>query len=197
MAVTDHPWPQGHQVVWATLSVCRHTPCCRRVPLRAIRVLAVRQALTFAGVPDTLALVPAPPFRGFFVLPAAPEFPEQPGVLQLPLQSTQGKLHIIVMHRDSQHNLPSKTPGREVCPAPARDPRSAFMVHSSDLHGTRGRHGSLLETVQRAGCHGRQRGVRARRLRRGQPRASTTAVRPLHHADRPRRDAARHAAGLH
>ena len=80
--------------------VGRRTPCCRRDSLTAIRALAVRQALTFAGVPDTLALVP-PPFRGFFVLPAAPELPEQPGVLQLPLQSTQGHLHIIVMHRDS------------------------------------------------------------------------------------------------
>src|SRR5262245_42244810 len=146
-----------------------HAVLQSRDPLTAIRALAVRQALTFAGVPDTLALVPPPPFRGFFVLPATPEFPEQPGVLQLPLQSTQGKLHIIVMHRDSQHNLPSKTPDREVCPAYTCDPRSAFMVHSSDLHGTRGRHGSLLETVQRAGCHGRQRGVRARRPRRGQP----------------------------
>ena len=74
---------------------------CRRDFLTAIRALAVRQTLTFAGVPDPLALVPPPPFRGFFVLPATPEFPEQPGVLQLPLQSTQGKLYIIVMHRDS------------------------------------------------------------------------------------------------
>jgi hypothetical protein len=73
-----------------SLRVCRRTSCCCRDFLTAIRALAVRQTLTFAGVPDPLALVPPPP-----------EFPEQPGVLQLPLQSTQGKLYIIVMHRDS------------------------------------------------------------------------------------------------
>jgi len=62
--------------------------------------LAVRQSLTFAGVPDPLTLVPAPPFGGFFVLPAAPELPEQTGFLQLPFQQTQGNLHIVVIHRD-------------------------------------------------------------------------------------------------
>src|SRR5262249_20167621 len=94
-----------HRVIIPVLApgsrlVCRRTPGCRRAPLATIRALAVRQARTFAGIPDTLALVPAPPFRGLFVLPAAPELPEEPGLLQLPFQPTQGKLHIVVMHRD-------------------------------------------------------------------------------------------------
>jgi hypothetical protein len=56
----------------------------------------MRQPRTFPGVPDPIAFLPAPPFRRFFVLAAAPEFPEQPGFLQLPFQQTQGELHIVV-----------------------------------------------------------------------------------------------------
>ena len=48
--------------------------------------LALRQSCTFAGIPDPLALLPAPPCGGFFVLPAPSELPEQPGFLQLPFQ---------------------------------------------------------------------------------------------------------------
>src|SRR5262252_4889610 len=49
----------------------------------------------------------------------------------------------------------------------------------------------------RAGCPVCLRGGYAHRTRRGRPQPSTTAVRPLHHAGRPRRAVALHAAWLH
>jgi hypothetical protein len=66
------------------------------------RARAARQTLTSAGVSPPITFLP-PPFRGFFALPPAPEFPEQPGFLQLPFQETQSQLHIVVMHRDGEH----------------------------------------------------------------------------------------------
>src|SRR5215510_8831675 len=89
--------------------------------------LAVRQSLTFPGVPDPFALLPAPPFGGFFVLPAAPELPEQPGFLQLPFQQTQSKLHIVMMHRDGQHSPSSGATSRVARPARARDTHAAVI----------------------------------------------------------------------
>jgi hypothetical protein len=54
-----------------------------------------------------------PSFGGFFVLPAASDFPEEPGFLQLPFQQAQGKLDIVMMHRDSRHGTPSGILGKE------------------------------------------------------------------------------------
>ena len=76
-----------------------HTAATPSGPADAPHTLAVCQARTFAGVPDPLALVPAAPFGGFFVLPAASELPKQPGFLQLPFQQPQGKLDIVLMHQ--------------------------------------------------------------------------------------------------
>jgi hypothetical protein len=86
--------------------------------------LAVRQPCPFPGIPDALAFPAAPPFGGFFVLPPPPELPEQSGFLQLPFQQTQGKLDIVVRHRDGQHRLPSGASGREGHRVRARVPRS-------------------------------------------------------------------------
>src|SRR5215468_9966966 len=119
-------------------------------PAAVASALAVRQACTFAGIPDPLTLVPAPPFGGFFVLPAAPELPEQPGALQLPFQQTQGQLHIVVMHRDGQHGLSSRMPGRAGCPTRARDPRFTGMVYGTDPPA---RGVALALSVRRGSAH--------------------------------------------
>ncbi len=103
----------------------------------------MRQSRTFPRIPDALALASAPPFGGFFVLPPPPELPEQPGFLQLPFQPTQGKLDIVVRHRDGQHRLPSGTSGREGHRARARAPRASTnavhpqrdaALHAAGLH---------------------------------------------------------------
>src|SRR5262245_20434211 len=109
--------------------------------------LAVCQSRPFAGVPDPLALVPPPALRGFFVLPAPPEFPEETGFLQLPFQQPQSPLDIVVMHRDGQHGLPSRLPGRAGGSARARNPRSAVMVYGSDPYV---RVGAMMLSVR--GC---------------------------------------------
>ena len=102
------------------------------IPRTLPRALAVRQAGPFAGVPDPLTLVSTPPFRRFFVLPAAAELPEQPGFLQLPFQQPQGQLHIGVLHGDGQHGPPSWISDRAGRAARAYTRRSAVMVYGSD-----------------------------------------------------------------
>ena len=101
----------------------RFTPRHARLPW-VCRVLAVHELRTFPGIPDALAYAPPPPFGGFFVLPTAPELPEQPGFLHLPFQQTQGQLHIIMRYRDGQPRLPSGASGRAGYPprAGARPP---------------------------------------------------------------------------
>jgi len=102
------------------------------IPRTLPRALAVRQAGPFAGVPDPLTLVSTPPFRRFFVLPAAAEFPEQPGFLHLPFQQPQGQLHIVVLYGDGQHGPPSWISDRAGRAARAYTRRSAVMVYGSD-----------------------------------------------------------------
>src|SRR5215471_14290320 len=169
----------------------RRVPTARPTPRhphlrRVASALAVRQACTFAGVPDPLTLVPAPPFGGFFVLPAAPELPEQTGALQLPFQQTQGQLHIVVMHRDGQHGLPSRMPGRAGCPTRARDPRFTGMVYGTDPPA---RGVALALSVRRGSAY-------LVRTNEG-PSTATTAARPRPPVDRRQRDAAPRAAGPH
>src|SRR5262249_9575748 len=81
-----------------------------RTPAWGSRALAVRQARTFAGVPDPRALLSPPPCGGLFILPAAPKLPEQPRLQSLPFQPPPGQLHLVVLHRDGQHGLPSMAP---------------------------------------------------------------------------------------
>src|SRR5262245_62348932 len=126
----------------ATPPPCGQVPLAWSTPHHArlpwgCRLLAVRQSRTFPGVPDALAHAPAPPFGGFFVLPAPPELPEQPGFLHLPFQQTQGKLHIVVRHRDGQPRLPSGASGRAGRP-PAR--ARSLCAAVLRLGSTYGRH---------------------------------------------------------
>src|SRR5262249_35831936 len=111
--------------------LARSTPRHARLPWVG-RVLAVRESRTFPGLPDALAPAAASPFGGFFVLPPAPELPEEPRFLHLPFQQTQGQLHIVVRHRDGQPRLPSRASrpaGRP--PARVRDLRAAVLVLGS------------------------------------------------------------------
>jgi len=73
--------------------------------------LAARQHLTFPGVLDACALLPAPAFRGFLVLLVAPQFPEEARFLYLPFEETQRKLHIVVLHLDSKHRITHRATG--------------------------------------------------------------------------------------
>jgi hypothetical protein len=78
------------------------------------QALPVRQALPFASVPDPGMLLSTPSFGGFFVLPAASQFPEETRFLCLSFQQAQGKLDIVMMHRDSKHGTPLWGIGWEV-----------------------------------------------------------------------------------
>jgi len=139
----------------------------------------------------------APPFGGFFVLPAPPELPEEPGFLQLPFQQTQGKLHIVVMHRDDRHGLPSKVSGREGRPTRAHETRSAVLVLGSAPPARVVAMALAVRWCSVPAATGVSEACADVVCAGGGPSASTTAVHPLHRADRPQRDAALHAAWLH
>lgn len=81
------------------------------LPGLAARRLAARQHLTFPGVLDACALLPAPAFRGFLVLLVAPQFPKEARFLHLPFEETQRKLHIVVLHLDSKHRITHRATG--------------------------------------------------------------------------------------
>src|SRR5215471_16983048 len=101
------------------------------------------------------------------------------------------------MYRDDRHGLPSKVSGREGRPARAHDTRSAVLVLGSapparvvamalsvrwcSVHAATG----VSEACAHVVCAG------------GDSSLATTAVHPLHRADRPQRDAALRAAWLH
>jgi hypothetical protein len=76
----------------------------------------VRHHLTFSGVLDAIALLPAPAFGGLFVLPAAPEFTHEAGFLHLPFEQAQSKLHIVLLYLD-KHGVTSGVTAGGVLPA--------------------------------------------------------------------------------
>jgi len=88
---------------------------------RSTQHLSAGHHLAFPGILDTIALLPAPAFGGFFVLPTLAELPHEAGFLHLPLEQAQGKIYVVVLHLDYEHDVTSGAPARDALPAAWRD----------------------------------------------------------------------------
>lgn len=84
------------------------------------RSLSARYQLAFSGILDAIAFLPAPAFRGFFVLPAAPEFTHEARFLHLPFEQAQSKLHVVLLYLD-EHGVTSVATAGDEPPALWRD----------------------------------------------------------------------------